>query len=325
MAKDFMHDIMEQVIEEIVAEEKNKGSSQEKIEEKLSSDTILKAYKKLIEQASDDSLETIENMMYEKVLEERACADMFLARQNQKWGKAFVTSDMLYLCVLESAELYTEYVKELYGQKASQLFHALRYIHGRALQIYLEMTCLNKNGFADGAYARWRSLYELSIVSAFIKKNGENVAKAFIKSANTDDRYEWARIAKSFKNYPSDWNVTFEAIQSRSKLATKEWRKEYNFVNQLIHASPQGTMYRLGADMSIGLLVGRSDSGMAISSVHSAISLVQITTDFFTVYSHGDSILAVKTFHKWIEKVTKYYKNVEESEHKEYNLTSHQE
>ena len=310
MASDFMHDIMEQAIEEIIVEEISNGISEEKLDKKLSQDAILKAYKGLIEQASEHSIETIENMMYEKVLEERSEADLFLARQNQKWRNAFVASDAMYICILESAESYTEYVNEIHGQDICQLFHALRYIHGRALQIYLEINCLNKNGFADGAYARWRSLYELSIMSAFIKKYGEKVAKAFIQSANTDDRYEWAREADCFKNYNKKY-ITFSAIQDNCELATKEWKEEYNFVNQLVHASPQGTMYRLGGDTSYSLPVGRTDFGMTISAVHSAISLSQITGDFFTVYSHGDSILAVATFHKWIDRIIKYYKGVE--------------
>lgn len=311
MASDLMHDIMKQVIEEIIVEDVSNGVTQEEIDERLSQDAILKAYKGLIEQASNDSVDTIENIMYEKVLEERVCADIFLARQNQKWCKGFIASDALYICVLESAEWYTEYVNETYGQDICQLFCALRYIHGRALQIYLEIVCLNKNGFADGAYARWRSLYELSIISAFIKKYGENVAKAFIKSANTDDRYEWAREADCFRNYNKKY-ITFSVIQDNCELATKEWKKEYNFVNRLVHASPQGTMYRLGGDTSYSLPVGRTDLGMTISAVHSAISLSQITADFFTVYSHCDSILAMVTFHKWIEKIIEYYKAVEE-------------
>ena len=76
MARDLMHDIMEQVIEEVVVEEVRNGVPDEKLDEKLSQDNISRAYKNLIEKASDDSLETIENMMYEKVLEERACADI---------------------------------------------------------------------------------------------------------------------------------------------------------------------------------------------------------------------------------------------------------
>mgnify|MGYP007003805305 CR=1 FL=1 len=122
------------------------------------------------------------------------------------------------------------------------------------VQIYLEVVCLNKNGFADGAYAKWRSLYELSIIATFIKKYGENVAKAFIKSANTEDRYEWAREADCFKDYNKKY-ITFSAIQDNCEIATKEWKKEYNFVNQLVHASPQGTMYRLGGDTFYSLPV----------------------------------------------------------------------
>lgn len=75
MARDLMHDIMEQVIEEVVVEDIRNRVPDEKLDEKLSQDNISRAYKNLIEKASDDSLETIENMMYEKVLEERACAD----------------------------------------------------------------------------------------------------------------------------------------------------------------------------------------------------------------------------------------------------------
>ena len=60
MARDLMHDIMEQVIEEV-----RNGVPDEKLDERLSQDNISTAYKNLIEKASDDSLETIENIMYE--------------------------------------------------------------------------------------------------------------------------------------------------------------------------------------------------------------------------------------------------------------------
>lgn len=143
-------------------------------------------------------------------------------------------------------------------------------MHDIMEQVIEEVVCLNKNRFADGAYARWRSLYELSIIATFIKKYGENVAKAFIKSANTDDRYEWAREADCFKDYNKKY-ITFSAIQDNCEIATKEWKKEYNFVNQLVHASSQGTMYRLGGDTFYSLPVGRTDFGMTISAVQSAV------------------------------------------------------
>lgn len=312
MAEDFIRDIVENVLQEIVNEKIESGASEEEIKEIACPDTISKAVSKLVEQSSDDSAAFIENIMYEKVLEERAYADEFLARQNQKWGKAFVTSDVMYICILESAESYTKYVQEVYGHEISFIYYALRSIHARALQIYLEIVCLNKNGFADGAYARWRSMYELSVISAFIKKYGENVAKSFVQAADTDDRYEWARVAECFSRYPKDKYVTFSAIQNKCELATNEWKKEYDFVNKLVHASPQGTMYRLGGDTTVALPVGQTDWGMSISAIHAAISLSQITADFFTVFPHVDSVMAMLTFHKWVNKIAEYYKATEE-------------
>ena len=66
--------------------------------------------------------------------------------------------------------------------------------------------------------------------------------------------YEWAREADCFKDYNKKY-ITFSAIQDNCEIATKEWKKEYNFVNQLVHASPQGTMYRLGGDTFYSLPV----------------------------------------------------------------------
>lgn len=311
MAEDFIREIAESAINEAVSEAIEKGCSEEEVKKMLSTENISKACKRLLEDTSNDSVDTIESIMYQKVFEDRTLSDEFLARQNQKWGKAFVASEAMYLCVLESAEEYNEYVKEVYKEEKSALYHALRIIHGRAMQIYLEIVCLNENGFADGAYARWRSLYELSIITAFIFKYGEEVAESFIKSADTDDRYEWARAADCFKSYKKKY-ITFSAIQSNCELATKEWQKEYSFVNQLVHASSQGTVYRLGGDTSKIIPVGRSDWGMSISAIHSAISLSEITSDFFSVFPHGDSMVAMVTFHKWVEKINQYYKEVEE-------------
>lgn len=311
MSKDFIGDVIEKVLQDIVKEKIESSASEKELEEKINPKVFSKSMSELIKQASDDSVAFIEKIMYEKVLDERAYDDEFLARQNQKWGKAFVASEAMYICVLESAETYTEYVGEVHNNEVSFMYHALRNIHARALQIYLEILCLNKNGFADGAYARWRSMYELSIMSAFIKKYGEEVAESFVQAANTDDRYEWARVAECFKDYSKTRYITFAAIQNNCELATKEWKQEYDFVNKLVHASPQGTMYRIGGDTAVALPVGRTDMGMAISAIHAAISLSQITADFFTIFPHGDSAMAMHTFHKWVEKIAEYYKAVE--------------
>lgn len=309
MSEDFTDQIIIDTVQTVLNEKIKDGMS-EKINEFFTKESFGKKYADIINMIANVSVKTIDAIMFEKVLEERANTDEFIARQNQKWGNAFVASEAMYICVLESAEEYNTFVMEHYKDEKGYLYPVLRYIHGRAMQIYLEILCLNKNGFADVAYARWCSLYELSITSAFIKQYGEVVANAFLKSADTEDRYEWARKADCFKNFKGKY-VRFADIQRNCGLATNEWKKEYDFVNQLVHASPQGTMYRLGSKTNDVLLVGRSDCGMSISAMHSAISLSQITSDFFSVFHHGDSLAAILTFHKWVEKIAACYKKVE--------------
>ena len=91
----------------------------------------------------------------------------------------------MYIMTLEAVEAYVNYVNDLsYEEKFKHhnTFTAMLHIHGRALQEFLEIITLMKNGFADGAYARWRSMYELSIIASFITENGEKVAKEFIEA-----------------------------------------------------------------------------------------------------------------------------------------------
>ena len=171
---------------------------------------------------------------------------------------------------------------------------------------------MDKNGFADGAYARWRSLYELNVVSEFISENGEKTAKAYLDAADrpsTERSYEWAKTAKCMqkKNY-----VSFGSIQKSCKNIAPEWIKEYDFANQLVHASAQGTLYRIGGKTTDSIPVGRTNLGVGISAIHAAISLAEITRRYFSIFHYTDNVIAMLTFHKWIDKIAQHYKEAEQ-------------
>lgn len=139
---------------------------------------------------------------------------------------------------LEAAESYSEYVESLPKDEFKSKYWTyivMRYIHGRALQEFLEIITLMKNGFADGTYARWRSMYELSIISSFIIKYGEKVAKKFYEASETDDRYEWARESNAFSIKKK--RITFNDIQKACDMDSDVWQKQYNLANKAVHAS----------------------------------------------------------------------------------------
>ncbi|WP_447409812.1 DUF5677 domain-containing protein [Clostridium perfringens] len=132
----------------------------------------------------------------------------------------------MYIMVLETAEAYFKYVDCLNKKnKEDKMYRymAMVHIYGRALQEFIEIITIMKNSFADEAYARWRFMYELTIISSFINKYGENVAKAYINARDTHDRYEWARNSGIFsldKKY-----ISFNYIQKFCDINTTIWRK----------------------------------------------------------------------------------------------------
>ena len=312
MAKDnasiFLKDTFMKTVKNRIEEAETEAESKEVIE-KLEKIDLSDLFKEMLFKMADDTTQYMKKTMYEEVMAFRAGEEEFIVRQEQKWYRGFVASEAMYIMTLEVAESYVQYVNDLSIEEKIQnnnTFLAMLHIHGRALQEFLEIITLMKNGFADGAYARWRSMYELSIIASFITENGENVAKAFIEASETDDRYEWARASDLFsskKRY-----ISFNDIQTHCDMNTKVWRKQYDLANKTVHASPQGTFARLGNMKTENIIpVGRSDYGITTPAEHSAISLAQITSMFLNIFPYGDGIVAIKNINNWIDVVREIY------------------
>ena len=313
MSKDFAIDLFNNAYMTQVKKMRNNGLSDSEIIDKLKDIDFTDCFSKITEMMADDSTKYMENTMYERVLEERAQAAEFMARNEQIWGKGFVASEAMYVMVVETAELYGEYLEtqndDVFTGKENTLL-ALREIHGRACQQFLEIIYLMKAGFADGAYARWRSLYELSVIAQFISDQGETVATAFVYAYDSNDNwYNWAKASGCFGTQK---NIRFADIQSKCCLNTQEWKRQYSLANKIVHASPQGTFGRLSNYTSCGATpVGHSDYGLSIPAEHSAISLSYITTLFLTLIPYGDGLVHIQSIHKWVEIVRKYYFDAE--------------
>ncbi len=312
MAKDELIEFFTNSLRKAVEKELENAESEEaaeRIMEKYKKLDVQEMFTNFLNNVSNDAFENMKNNMFEEVMRFRADEQEFIARQEQKWYKAFVASETLYIMVLQTAEAYCEYVNTLDDNTKNTKvwgFTALLHIHGRAMQQYLEIITLMKNGFADGAYARWRSMYELAIISSFIDKYGENVAKAFVEASETDDRYEWARSSNIFSK--SKKHITFNDIQKNCDIDSLIWSKQYDLANKAVHASSQGTFYRLGNMVDNEVIsVGRSDYGITTPAEHSAISLAQISTMFFTVFSFSDILVAINGINKWLDVIREIY------------------
>jgi len=291
----------------------NEAEINEQIEnfEKVKHSTV---YSKMAKIKAETLVEAMESNMYEHVMENRAEIGEFHARQEQKWGKGFVASEAMHIAVQEVSENYNAFVVSERNEELKQkynTFSALKLIHARACQIYLEIFHLNRFGFADGAFARWRSMYELMIIGDFIRQQGERVAEKFIEAADTNDRYDWAKTADCFMNTKKK-HITFGDIQNQCEFATEKWKKQYDLANKVMHASAQGTLYRLGNKHSPNIiLIGHSDYGMSMAAEHSAISLAIITCMFLELIPYGDGLVDMQVVDLWVGVIQKYYHETE--------------
>lgn len=303
-----IQEMLESMLEEKLNSSKTEDEAQKIVAEYENMD-ITGVYQETINNMANKTFSYFKETMYEEAIRYRADENEFIARQEQIWYKAFVASEALYIMSFECGIKYKDYVSNLSEEilKAKKwTFFALQNIHGRALQIYLEIVTLIKNGFADGAYSRWRSLYELAIIASFILKNGENTARCFYNASNTYDRYDWAKACDGLAKIKR--HLTFKDIEKLCDINTEAWKQEYILANQTIHASPQGTFNRLGTQGNDNvILVGRSDYGITVPGEHAAILLAQISTMLFTLFPEDDTLVQTKVIIKWVGFVRETY------------------
>ncbi|MBS4539387.1 hypothetical protein GOQ27_13000 [Clostridium sp. D2Q-11] len=316
--------LVNNLIENLIKIKENQLNSNKITEEKCLKDLedldVENIFKDYIDEILKDTFKIYKNNMYQIAMEQRIETDEFIARNEQKWGKGFVASETLYVMVIEAAELYGDYLSKLNNPEDEKLkadkqytYLTLKYIHGRVCQQYLEVLHLIKAGFADGAYARWRSIYELSIIANFIKKYGEKVAKAFFESQNTEDRYNWAKSADCFSNTSKKY-INFNDIQNKCEFINNQWREQYKIANQVIHGSSQGTFNRLGMKNDSDIIAaGHSDYGIALPAMQAAISLNIITSQFLSIFSYSQVMIHIKTINKWVDLIRKYYTDIEKN------------
>ena len=142
---------------------------------------------------TDKQVEIFKQEMYKYAMSYNYEKDEFIAKLNLKWGNGFAALDTMYIFIIDQAKKYVE-KKEITlntgikGLISDKKFFAIMNIHARACKVFYEILCLLKNGCADGAFAHWRTLFELSVYANFIFINNDCTADAYINQADTDTR-----------------------------------------------------------------------------------------------------------------------------------------
>jgi len=118
---------------------------------------------------------TTANLEASKVIEKE-----FEATVLRTWKKPIDLLDLLLYISLEVASEFSSERGSKTGSKHSYIHEALSKQQTNACLIFNEILHLLKSGFPSGAYSHWRMLHEITCVSYFISKHGEEMAKRFL-------------------------------------------------------------------------------------------------------------------------------------------------
>ncbi len=307
--------------------------------EKRLPEVVAKTFAELSEQWAEYLYQNIEDTRSERLKEEQEGREVFRSAVWSTWGQALESLDALINLVTEAgSDFASEYHPS--DSKPDYKFEALIGLHARACQIAKEVFTLLREGFADGAHARWRSLHEVTVVSKFIFDHDQELAERYLlhhvveakKGAyehkkhagrlseppptpdelqQLDDDYEALRkrFGDSFLK-PYGWAATllgskppnFATIEEKASL--DHLRPYYKLASYNVHASAQGILFRLGADPnSTTLVAGPSVFGLADPGHGTALSLLWITTYLLTYQPTMDRIVRLNVLLKLTDQV----------------------
>jgi len=251
----------------------------------------------------------------------------FEKRLHKDWEKPFDLFEVFIILAIEAGDEFNREFRSDEKEKENYVLEALTRLHARACQISFEILALLRNGFADGAHARWRSLHEIAVVALFINKYGNEVAEKYLlhdniesfKAASLYMKYykklgdepipkdEYDSIESVYKSLISRFGDTykenygwaastigkrapnFSDIEKNVKL--DYLRPYYKLASHNVHANPKGIMFKLGliGDTRNILLAGPSNYGFTDPAQFTVDSLRLVTVTLLTKKSTIDN------------------------------------
>lgn len=323
-------DLLQKSFDKVIRELAESAASDEDCEKILSA--VPSQYQSLLEELPSDILSTIKSMAEAGLAERRTNHSEFVERNARRWKEGFDLLELQIEIAIEAGESFNDRLRPEAALNEDLVFDLLTRLHAKGCLISKETLVLLKNGYADGAHARWRALHEILVTAMFLASYGKDAAQRYVdhefveayKGASQLNKYQ-SRLNisgfseeeldqfksqydsvikfydKDFSN-PYGWaapflnkvNPTFFALEEAVGL--DHWRPYYKWASQNIHANVKAIKTSLGLSEAVSdvLQVGPSNSGMTDPAHSTAISLSQLTCTLLKVAPNLDGIIMMK-------------------------------
>ena len=286
----------------------------------------------LSDSTAESMLATIKRDAPSMLKEQRVSLQQFEDGLRTRWEKPL---DLLELFISIATEAGADFnCESRKGDKrlGDAKFEALTRLHARACQVASETLVLLRSGYADGAHARWRTLYEIAVVSSFIRENDQDLAERYLlheiiqqyKLACQHQTYKERLDATPLSQQEFDelkvtrdqlldqYGDTFKTdygwaastlgvdkpnlIDVAKNVKLEHMSPYYKMASDNVHAHSHGASFRLGSTLhpSKLLLAGPSILGLADPGHSTVISLHQVTVNLFATDWNLDCLVVSK-------------------------------
>jgi len=323
-------DILQKALDEAVAELARSATSEEELD--ALAEVAPERIPELLSILPGQILASIQEKAREGLKERRTHHAEFVERNISRWQEGIDQLELLIEIAIEAGESFNTRLRPGAVEKDDLLFDVIVRLHAKGCLISKEVLALLKNGYADGAHARWRAIHELSVTAMFLAKHGSDAVSSYTdfelveayKGATQLNRYE-SRInvcgfsedeMREFKSQydtvidkhgadfgkPYGWARKFLSKGRPTFFALEEdvgldhWRPYYKWASQNIHANIKAIRYSLGLCEAVEdiLQVGPSNSGMTDPAHSTAISLAQLTSTTLFLSPNLDDLVTAE-------------------------------
>ena len=239
----------------------------------------------------------------------------FNARLYKLWEKPLNLLSILLILSEEIGKYYNEKFRPKKAKENDIVFEVLIRLHARSSLIGGEIFTLLCNGYASGAEARWRSLYEIAATAYFIVEHDNIVAEKYL----LHEKIETYKAMKQYNDYATKLNGTpFSEKEVKNMEKAKDelckrygknfcnrygwaaeelkikdpkfrdiekeigldyWQPYYKMASYSIHPNSKSLMFTLGLKNNKNIMLAEpSNADLEEPGCNTAISLCQINT-----------------------------------------------
>ena len=275
-------------------------------------DALRSESKMILQECLDDAAKALLRTLERGYPEQRAHQDAdlfgFRKRLELRWGVPLNLFRLMLTMSRETFDLEAESLGRSRAKSGLILREALLGIQARVLRTATAIAVLLENGLADDAYARWRTLYELSVIAFFVSEHGEEAANRYLLheavalKQRLDNEISWG--AKFPKRLQREVEEDYHAVISEYG---EGFARSYGWAAGFLGASRNPKFVHLEEAVRgnmtsppykessfqvhggrVGLLglgssgdqaaIGHSNLGLEVPLAHSSIALMQVTT-----------------------------------------------